>query len=422
MPPVTKAGGTQFRKDIEFVTKDDDEQIAAGIVMVPDKADLQNDFVREDTIKQFADQFETFEAAGEASGGIMHAVWPDGWMELERNEVLESAQEIGGTEAPAGAWVQEWRVNNADLWELVQDSIIEGYSIGAIQVDWNGPYEQGEVDNVTVPDKLGDDAQIWELTSGLIQEVSAVDIPAVPDAMILETKANADKRLGDHLGNRDGFMEEAVQRGHSEEEAERLWNVLNAALDVEGSSEPGKQSSMFTRVGKAVMDAITGSSDGEGEDGESGKNASDGDTSDDTTTMSESDKSELKELAEENQAQISELTDAVKNLTDTVAASSGEETVELEFADGTREVPKSQVEDALAAKEDDEDEDDEDDDEDEGKAADADLESLQSDVKALNDRLNTISQQSGLGSDQLKSTGDGDEEDDPLSGLGKALS
>ncbi|MDF9748372.1 XkdF-like putative serine protease domain-containing protein [Natrinema salsiterrestre] len=262
MPPVSKAGGSAFRKDVEFVTKDDDEQIAAGIVMVPDKADLQNDFAREETIREFADQFETFVEAGEAGGGVMHAVFPDGWMDLERNEVLDEATEIGGTEAPAGAWVQEWQIDNGDLWELIADGILEGYSIGAIQVGWNGPFEQDadEVDDVAVPDALGEDALIWELVDGIIREVSAVDIPAVPDAQILETKADAEKRLGDYLGDRDGFVEEALDRGHSEAEAERLWDVLNAATEAEGSAEPGEKS-IFHRIGKAAVDTFLGDPD-----------------------------------------------------------------------------------------------------------------------------------------------------------------
>ena len=260
MPPVTKAGGSAFRKDVEFVAKDDDEQIAAGIVMVPDKADLQHDFVREDTIREFADQFEAFVEAGEAGGGVMHAVWPDDWMTLERNEVIDDPTEIGGTEAPAGAWIQEWRINHEELWDLVLDDILAGYSIGAIQVEWDGPFEQDDVENVAMPADLDEDALVWELVSGIIREVSAVDIPAVPDAQILETKADTEKRLGDYLGDPDGFVEEAMERGHSEAEAERLWGLLNDAVEADGSSEPGKQS-MLAKAGKAFLSALTGTDD-----------------------------------------------------------------------------------------------------------------------------------------------------------------
>ena len=263
MPPVTKAGSQQFRKDVEFAetkASDEYELEASGIVMVPDKADLQNDFAREETIREFADQFETFEEAGQAGGGIMHAVFPDGWMELEHNEVLEEAEEIGEKTVKPGAWVQRWGINNAQLAELIDENILEGYSIGAIQVDWNGPHDQGDLDNVDTSE-IPDDELVYELSDGIIREVSAVDIPAVPDAQILEAKG-LDKRLADHVGNQEAFVEEAMERGHSEAEAERLWDVLNAAVEAEGSSEPGKQS-VFARAGKAFLSALSGPDDDE---------------------------------------------------------------------------------------------------------------------------------------------------------------
>jgi len=278
VPPVAKAGGTAFRKDVAFAeTKDSDEfeLEAAGIVMVPDKADLQNDFAREDTIQAFAEQFAAFEEAGQAGGGIMHAVWPDGWMELTRNEVLDEAEEIGGRTVEAGAWVQRWGIINAELAALVEDGILEGYSIGAIQVDWNGPFEQDEVDIDT--SEIPDGELVWQLTDGIIREVSAVDIPAVPDAQILEAKADAQKRLADHVGNQDAFIEEAIDRGHTEAEAERLWDVLNEAVVADGSAEPGKQSAL-AKAGQAFIAALTPGSDDDGGSGAPDRTAKDGRT------------------------------------------------------------------------------------------------------------------------------------------------
>ncbi|MCJ0619446.1 hypothetical protein JZX76_07965 [Haloarcula hispanica] len=276
MPPVTKAGGDAFRKEVEFVTKDDDEQVAAGIVMVPDKADLQHDFAREDTIQAFADEFGALMESGSADGGIMHAAWPSEWMSLERNEVLDEPEDIGGQTVDAGAWVQKWRFDDAGTWGLVEDGVYGGYSIGAKGVEWAGPYVAGEddaVDDVDVPEQLPDDAMVWELTDGIIREVSAVDIPAVPDAEILETKAGAEKRLAEHLGDRDAFIEEAMERGHSEDDAERMWDNLTRALEEEGAGDPGKQS-MFAKAGRAFLSALTGDESKSATDaGEAGREA-----------------------------------------------------------------------------------------------------------------------------------------------------
>lgn len=253
----------QITKRVQFTWKDDEQQLATGIVMVPHAVDLQGDWERPETIQQFAEQFANFEEVGEADGGVMHAVWPSEHSTLERNEVLDSDTEIGGETAPEGAWVQSWKIEDGELWSLVDDGILEGYSIGAVDVDWAGPMAQDELpDEVSVSDDFPEDEPVWELQDGIIREVSAVDIPAVPDAMILETKDAEEKRLADHLGNRDGFIEEAQERGHSESDAERLWDYLNRAVDVEGAGEPGAKGRL-TAAGKAFLNVLTGSDDGD---------------------------------------------------------------------------------------------------------------------------------------------------------------
>jgi len=471
--------------------------------MVPHAVDLQGDWERPETIAQFAEQFGNFEEVGEASGGVMHAVFPDEHATLERNEVLDEATEIGGTEAPEGAWIQEWRIEDEELWELVADGILEGYSIGAVDVHWEGPMDQDDLpDEVTVADRLSDDDYVWELVSGIIREVSLVDIPAVPDAMILETKSDAAKRLGDHLGNRDGFIDEAMQRGHSEPEAERLWEYLNRAVDIEGAGEPGKQS-LFARAGKAFLSALSadgdsggnaetfdtdptksqssskagqtlskrnrhslfatvdsaadvledagvdhgierftdreeydfdlsehtarewpkpdegddeetesGDHDDEDEDEEDDKNAAGGDNPDEngsteaaTMTDTNDNDSEDKSLAEKNAEQISELTAAVEGLTEAIPTE--EKTAEIEVDGQIFEVTESEAKSWF---------------DDNGEPSDADGDSIKSEIETLNRRLDSITRQSGVGSDQLDAGGSNDDNDGGLGGLGKALS
>jgi len=257
-----------YEKRVDYLAKDEDGQTATGVVMVPWTVDHHGDWERPETIEAFAAQFDAFMEVGEADGGIMHAVWPSDWMTLERNEVLEEAEEMGGETVDAGAWVQTWSYNDDELWALVEDDILGGHSIGAVNVDWsfNGDDPEDLPDEVSVPDSV-DVGEYWELTDGIMQEVSAVDIPAVPDAQILSTSkaraATAEKRLADHLGNREGFIEEALERGHSEAEAERLWDVLDRGINVEGASQPGAKSKL-TSAATAFLNALTGSDDGSG--------------------------------------------------------------------------------------------------------------------------------------------------------------
>lgn len=330
MPPLNKTNQSTVHKRVDYLAKDEDEQVAVGVVMVPDKVDLQGDFAREDLIREWAQQFENFLEANEGDGGIMHAAWPSDWMSLRRNEVLDEATDIGEKNVPAGSWVQAWKYNDDELWGLVDDGLLGGHSIGAIDVSWSSPMYPDEVpEDVDRADNYPDDDPAWQLLGGLIREVSAVDIPAVPDAQILSTKGGAAKRLGDHLGNRDAFIDEAMERGHSEDEAERLWSLLHRAIDVEDAGEPGKNSAL-ERLGKAVRDVLTlrsnpsggrpdaraASRDGGEQDdkdaADSDMSADDGGSqSADDSNMGDNDDTEPPEWAKELQEQIDEQNDRI---------------------------------------------------------------------------------------------------------------
>jgi hypothetical protein len=331
-----------YEKRVDYVAKDEDAQTATGVVMVPWTVDHHGDWERPETIEAFAAQFEAFVDVDEADGGIMHAVWPSEWMTLERNETLDDPEEIGGQTVPEGAWVQTWSYHDDDLWALVEDDILGGHSIGAVNVDWefNGTAPEELPDEVSVPDEV-DVEEYWELTDGIIQEVSAVDIPAVPDAQILSTSkaraATAEKRLADHLGNRVGFIVVAVERGHSEAEAERLWAVLDQAVSVDGAGEPGAKAKL-TNAATAFLNALTGSDDGrmaatpEAPDGDAStdKNAPGGDTPDDdggTEAADESDMSnddEPPEWAKDLQEQLDEQSKRIDDALDE-SGNAGEE-------------------------------------------------------------------------------------------------
>jgi len=309
-----------YEKRVDYVAKDEDAQTATGVVMTPYQVDHQGDWERPETIETFAAQFGAFMDVDEADGGIMHAVWPSDWMTLERNEVLDGTEEIGGETVDAGAWVQTWAYHDDELWALVEDGILSGHSIGAESVDWeyNGESSEELPDEVTVPDEVDVD-EYWELTDGIMQEVSAVDIPAVPDAQILSTSkaqaATAEKRLSDHLGNRDGFLEEAQERGHSEEDAARLWDVLDRGVNVEGAGEPGAKGKL-TSAATAFLNTLTRSDGGGGTteataDSSTAKDATGGETPDSggTTTADDdmTDKDDTPpEWAQELTAQVEE--------------------------------------------------------------------------------------------------------------------
>lgn len=234
----------RFAKRFEFEKADDNEQIAYGAVMVPNRLDHQADFVRPETISSLRDDFEKRVDDGDAYGGVMHAVFPSDDVELVEDRQLESSESIGGKELPAGTWVQGWKFTDDDLWELVKDGVLGGNSIGGTAK--GVIYEPGAMpDDVEIPDAVQseldeaglsrDDIIVREITEGRIMEVSAVDYPAVPDATHEEHKslatAKASTALTDNVVAARLYLE---ARGHDPDEARRLAEYLNDQKSQKG--------------------------------------------------------------------------------------------------------------------------------------------------------------------------------------------
>jgi len=208
----------RFQKTVRIKTVDEEARTATGAVLVPDELDRQGDFLRPEAVDRFhADTVDT---------GVMHAAFPDDAAELTRNEVLDTAEDLDGAEYPPGTWVATRRYEDDDLWQLVADGVLRGFSIGG-EIEDAVDHETPPGD-VRVPDEVPEDTAagpVTELLDGTVDEVSDVDIPAVPRATY----------KGDGLAK--NVLEEAEdeaafvammteQRGHSESEARRLYQYL----------------------------------------------------------------------------------------------------------------------------------------------------------------------------------------------------
>lgn len=230
-------GEEAFERSVQFKAADSEKQIAIGAVLVPDRVDHQGDFFREETVRSLADNFGERVENRDAVPGVMHAVFPD-HIELADNRITEGQLELGDRSLPAGSWVQAWKFNDDELWSLIEDGIIGGYSIGGTISDEWVRYEGGEhPEDVTFPSEVKatledaglspEEVSIREITDGRILEVSAVDYPAVPDATHEAYKsgdlAKGDPALTGSIVEARLYLEE---RGHSEDEARRLANYL----------------------------------------------------------------------------------------------------------------------------------------------------------------------------------------------------
>lgn len=246
-PGDVSSEDSDFEKRVEVLEKDDTEQIARGAVLLPDRLDHQGDFLRADTISDLRANWTQRVADGDALPGVMHAVFPRDAMELVEDRQLDTPETIGGKTLPAGTWLQGWKYDDDQLWELVANGVLGGFSIGGTAK--GRVYEAGELpDDVSIPDEVQteldeaeltrDDIRAREITSGRIMETSTVDRPAVPDAVHAETKAlaKAAPALTENIVQARLYLE---ARGHDPDDAKRLAEFLQTHKATEADAPSG---------------------------------------------------------------------------------------------------------------------------------------------------------------------------------------
>ena len=223
----------EFTKQVAFKAVDEQNRTATGAVLVPNEVDRQQDFLRPAGVESMF--------AEDPDDGVMHAAFPDGAAELVRNEIVDEPIELNGEEFPAGTWVATRQYNDDDLWQLVEDGVLTGFSIGG-EVDRVREYVAADVpDDVTFPtgaDETGEMFEVTEIVEGTVEEVSDVDIPAVPRATYREL-SKLGKSITEEVDGEAEFVEVMRERGHDEADARDLWAYLQthkqkrAGADVE---------------------------------------------------------------------------------------------------------------------------------------------------------------------------------------------
>lgn len=218
----------QFSKKVAIKATDDDEMTATGVVLTPNELDRQLDWLDEDGIRNFH--------AEDVNDGVMHAAFPEGDAELDRNEVLDAPETIDGVEFDAGEWVIRRRYHDAQRWQLVKSGALSSFSIG-------GTVERAEEvdsvadvpDEVAIPASVDPDAvpdQHWppsKLIEGTVNEISDVDMGAVPSADHAVVKGLGKSPL-DSVDSEEEFVAMMRQRGTmDDEQARETWRYMQDA-------------------------------------------------------------------------------------------------------------------------------------------------------------------------------------------------
>ena len=134
----------------------DDEQIITGALMLADKPIYRNDengeyyvVFSKDTIKKIAQKF--FTKGYQSNVNLMH----DSGKKLDGLTMYESwitdtkrgIQPMKGFEdVPEGSWFGSFKVNNPDVWQMVKDGKVKGFSVeGLFQMK---PTEKQDINKV----------------------------------------------------------------------------------------------------------------------------------------------------------------------------------------------------------------------------------------------------------------------------------
>jgi hypothetical protein len=227
------SGSRRFEKHVRIKATDDDEQVSTGLVLTPNELDGQLDFFDTDGVRAMY--------ASDPDDGVMHAVFPEDDATLLRNEVLEEDEVIDSHQFDAGDWVIRRQYTNPDRWALVKSNVLNGYSIGGqvtetIEYDSVGDLPDSvtipaSVDPGSVPQKYHPPTQILD---GSVDEISDVDVPAVPSATHAVVKdAGLAKDIFSDVEGREEFIALMIARGATEDGADKLYDYMDGVADAE---------------------------------------------------------------------------------------------------------------------------------------------------------------------------------------------
>jgi hypothetical protein len=217
-----------FQKTVTIKAVDEEARTATGAVLVPDELDHQRDFFRPEAVERFHSE--------DPETGVMHAAFPDDAAEFERLEVIDESETIDGEQFPPGTLVGTRRYADDDLFALVADGVLTGFSIGG---DVTAAEDHETLpEDVRVPEAVEyEDGPVTELIDGEINEVSDVDMPAVPRATY-KGEDLGKSILEDVDGEAEFVAVMTEERGHSEADARRLYQYLTDARAKAATEKP----------------------------------------------------------------------------------------------------------------------------------------------------------------------------------------
>ncbi len=127
-------------KLVQFKSIDDEKRVVMGAAMIPNKQIYRRDgddeffvFFKEDTIRRIAEKF--FLDGKINSATVEHIDTLNGVTVVESWIVTDSEKDKSaayGFSYPVGTWVISMKINNPDIWDMIKNEQIRGFSVEGI--------------------------------------------------------------------------------------------------------------------------------------------------------------------------------------------------------------------------------------------------------------------------------------------------
>jgi hypothetical protein len=121
---LTAKPGRTYKHQIN-IWKGDQQQIVYGVVLVPEQIDSQGDIIGSDEIEQAAHRFLT----QYRESGLQHVGEALPSLEVIESYIAPIEMEVAGNPVPKGSWVMAVKINDPEIWQMVLDGTLTGFSI-----------------------------------------------------------------------------------------------------------------------------------------------------------------------------------------------------------------------------------------------------------------------------------------------------
>lgn len=239
--PAIEVDFVALSKELVMCAADEEQHIVTGVALMPDipifrkGKDGEGDFYMKmtaDTVKEAA--FRFLERSKNSEVTLMHEGKTDGvsvvesWVS-EKNDPKLAA--VGIKDIPAGSWCVTMRVHNPEVWGMVKDELLKGFSI-------EGLFKRGEKINFNTENEfvMDDDLKkMIEAQGAILAEILAA-LKGASDPGEIEVDMEADKKKEEEVTALRSQVEELKKATQSDEMKKQVEDLKKQIEEVRLSS------------------------------------------------------------------------------------------------------------------------------------------------------------------------------------------